>query len=363
MAKKDKQPELHEIEGVEIFRVGVWNGDKFTKADLDAMVDAFGKAGFQVPIKLGHEERSGDRAFGWIKTLKRVGDKLIADFMDVPESVFKVIRDRGFDAVSAEIFFNLKRAGQTFRRALKAVALLGAEIPAVAGLKPLREVAFDAGDYEAIETVTMHKETEAMADDKQVAELTAAKEKAETEVTEKDKALEASQAETAELKQKLEAAEKGKGEADAEIKALTAKGEASDKRIAAIEEDRRKERVDGKITKLLVPAMREHFTALYQIATGTEVKTFAIGDQKELVAEAVVDSLLGVVNDRAVKLFGENGGTSIDRPDGAANEDAGAEVHARVEKFQAEHKDTAYSVALAAVLAADPELKAAYAAS
>ena len=58
---------------------------------------------------------------------------------DLPDKLAAGIKDHRFDSVSPEIFFNLTRNGEKFRRALKAVALLGAEIPAVAGLKPLRE--------------------------------------------------------------------------------------------------------------------------------------------------------------------------------------------------------------------------------
>jgi hypothetical protein len=130
---------MAELKGVEIFRVGTWNGDKYTVADLDDMIDNFGRTGYRVPVKLGHAERSGDRAFGWVTALRRKGDKLIADFADIPDKVYDVVRERGYDGVSAEVYWNIKRNGRTFRRALKAVALLGAETPAVSDLAPLHD--------------------------------------------------------------------------------------------------------------------------------------------------------------------------------------------------------------------------------
>lgn len=133
--------DLHNLHGVEIFRTGTWNGDVYTVADLQEMVDAFPLVGYRPPIKLGHDEASGDRAYGWVTGLRRVGEKLLADFSDIPSAVYKIIKERGYDAVSAEIFFNLSRNGREFARALKAVALLGAETPGVAGLAPLRIVA------------------------------------------------------------------------------------------------------------------------------------------------------------------------------------------------------------------------------
>jgi len=48
----------HAIKGIEIFRVGTWNGDHYTTKDLDDMVDAFGRVGFQPPVILGHVKES-----------------------------------------------------------------------------------------------------------------------------------------------------------------------------------------------------------------------------------------------------------------------------------------------------------------
>ena len=131
---------MADINDVEIFRAGIWNGDRHTVADLDDMVDAFGKVGFLPPIKIGHADKSGGPAFGWIKSIKRVGNVLLADFMDISTQLLKMIKARAFDTVSAEIFWDVTRDGVKFRRVLKAVALLGAETPAVSGLAPLRTV-------------------------------------------------------------------------------------------------------------------------------------------------------------------------------------------------------------------------------
>ena len=131
---------MADISDVEIFRTGIWKGDRYTVADLDDMVDAFPLVGFRPPIKLGHLEKSGSPAFGWIRSIKRVGDVLLADFMDLSPQLLKMIKARAFDTVSAEIFWDVTRDGVKFRRVLKAVALLGAETPAVSGLAPLRTV-------------------------------------------------------------------------------------------------------------------------------------------------------------------------------------------------------------------------------
>ena len=147
-ARRRQMAELHTIRGVEIFAAGEHNGDRYTEKDLDAMVEAFRELDFKPALKVGHAEKPGTPAYGYIDNLRRVGSKLVADFIDVPREIYEQIKRRGFDRVSAEIWWNLRRAGKVFKRVLKAVALLGAEVPAVAGLKPLREVVHDLDECE-----------------------------------------------------------------------------------------------------------------------------------------------------------------------------------------------------------------------
>src|SRR3990167_788154 len=167
---------LHKLTDIEIFAAGTWNGDKYSVADLDHMVAAFDGVGYRPPVKLGHTDDPGAPAFGWVEKIWRVGNKLLANFMDLPTAVFIAIKNRRYDSVSSEIFWNLKRDAAVFPRALKAVALLGAGIPGVAGLKPLRE-AFNG----AVGDIHVYKLTpeEIMGkdDDKVAAELTAAQTK------------------------------------------------------------------------------------------------------------------------------------------------------------------------------------------
>lgn len=133
---------LFEILGVEIFSVGNHKGDDYTVQDLDTMVQAFGQLGFTPPLKDGHcTDTPGMPSLGWLKNLRRIGNKLVADFMDVPEIVYDAIKSRRYDRVSAEIYHNYKKQdGTIFSRAVKALSLLGADIPAVKDLRPLREI-------------------------------------------------------------------------------------------------------------------------------------------------------------------------------------------------------------------------------
>lgn len=139
---------MAEIRNVEILKTGTHKGLKFTRDDLDKIVDAFKALDFRPPVKLGHDDAPGAPAVGWVENVRRVGDKLVADFGDIPKRIHEMVRERMFDTVSSEVFVNLERSGKKFARALRAVALLGANIPAVPGLKPLREaqLAHEAGE-------------------------------------------------------------------------------------------------------------------------------------------------------------------------------------------------------------------------
>jgi cation transport regulator len=124
----------------EIFSVGVWNNDKYSERDLDDIVAHFSELrdSIKPPIKLGHTWKQGQPALGWVKDVKRVGKKLIATLSDVPKLVYDSIKAGRYKRVSSEIYWNFKsKAGKTYNYVLKAVALLGADIPAVDNLKDL----------------------------------------------------------------------------------------------------------------------------------------------------------------------------------------------------------------------------------
>lgn len=127
----------HSLEGVEIFASGKWKGDEYTDADLDAIVAAHNELDYAPPLKAGHRDEPGAPAIGWLANLRRQGSKLLADIVDMSSQAYEAIKNRAYDTVSSEIYWDLERKGKKYPRALKAVALLGADIPAVADLRPL----------------------------------------------------------------------------------------------------------------------------------------------------------------------------------------------------------------------------------
>lgn len=144
--KKKYVEQTFNLHGVEIFAVGTWNGDIYTEKDLDSMVEAFDQVGFKPPLKLGHnmeqekQWKDGQPAFGWVGKIYRRGKKLLADFVQLPRKIYEALKRGNYKQISSEIYWNLERNGRVFPRVLRAVALLGADIPAVSGLEAIENL-------------------------------------------------------------------------------------------------------------------------------------------------------------------------------------------------------------------------------
>lgn len=142
MPEIKNQEEMFIIENLPIFRTGKWNGDEYNENDLDEIVKSFEKIGKELKpfLKLGHDkeqaliQKDGLPAAGWIAELKRKGQVLYAKIINVPKKIKELIDNRAYGRVSAELFWNLKEGDKTYPRVLKAVALLGADTPAIGTL-------------------------------------------------------------------------------------------------------------------------------------------------------------------------------------------------------------------------------------
>lgn len=140
--------ETVDLKNVEIFATGTHNGQAYTRTDLDDMVAAFTalQGEYDPPVKLGHPEdqpaledvaEGSGPAFGWVSSLRRVGDKLVADFARVPRRLAELIEAGAYRYRSAEIWWDLDLGEKVYRRVLKAVAFLGDTMPAVRTLKDI----------------------------------------------------------------------------------------------------------------------------------------------------------------------------------------------------------------------------------
>jgi hypothetical protein len=139
------------IHDVEIFETGSWPGQgakgvTFGEAELDQIVASFNTLGLsgRVPLKLGHDgtdARVSDSApaLGWVESIKRAGNKLLADIKLTSDKLAEGIKSGAYKFVSIELLRNVVAHTRQIPWVLDAVALLGATPPAVGTLKSLAE--------------------------------------------------------------------------------------------------------------------------------------------------------------------------------------------------------------------------------
>lgn len=194
-------PDTVTIPSVEILRTGKYAGvlgglQSYTVADLDEMVEAFaammesGAATIRVVLKggeadipigrvtVGHNELAPTGAVlreapvvGRLDNVRRKGDALLADLVDLPaalaESIRKAYPDRSIEGFRLRVGA-LEVGRRKFKQAITSLALLGEHLPAVTGLADLPSVMAEAeGGYE-VDTPVVLAEGEAVIDEKAI---------------------------------------------------------------------------------------------------------------------------------------------------------------------------------------------------
>ena len=149
---KKKKKGTEGFSSVPIFKAGNWKGYNYTIADLDEIVkntNSLLNANLhEPPIKLGHEDgqeilqSDGMPNAGEVASIYRIGDQIFAEFVGVPNKVADLIKAKRYKKISAEIYnkFEHPKTGENIGKVLRAVALLGADIPAVKGLGDIHKL-------------------------------------------------------------------------------------------------------------------------------------------------------------------------------------------------------------------------------
>ncbi|MEW6708313.1 MAG: hypothetical protein AB1403_00690 [Candidatus Riflebacteria bacterium] len=119
---------------------------EFAVSDLETVARSYDPAVFQAPIVVGHP-KDNDPAFGWVKSLKAVGEKLIAEPERLVAQFAELVQQGIYKKVSASLFTpdhsSNPKPGEYY---LKHVGFLGAAAPGIPGLDPVNF----AADEEAI---------------------------------------------------------------------------------------------------------------------------------------------------------------------------------------------------------------------
>lgn len=153
-ALPEPQPsDAGEIPEMEIFRTGTHNGEPFDDKDLHEIATNYEALKHEVrpKLKITHREKQeslaglasyGDIIGVFVKKLEDGSSRLFARVANVPKQVMSWIQDRRFPERSIEIYPKLKLGTKAddkiYRNVLKAIALLGSEMPAVTGMAPIK---------------------------------------------------------------------------------------------------------------------------------------------------------------------------------------------------------------------------------
>lgn len=339
---------MAEIKGVEIMSVGRWNGHSIMLSTLENVVKGFeATREFALPVlKLGHNTEQellasdGLPAAGWVTNVYIQGKKLLADFQDIPEKIFKLIKNKAYRKVSVEIFQGYKFKGKEFNDLLGAVALLGADMPAMKNLNDIvalyssdtRQTFTNEENADTIKTkITMTPEITKVADNKtenqEVAEL-----RKQLADTKKDF--------TAQLDQV-------KNEKEETLKSFSSYKESTDKKLTDIQSERDQIKVknfclDMSKKDLIAPSMEPIIEALL---SNTDKKVFSVGEKKDLTAENLIENMLTLAKE--VYSINKEEKTKNVVPD---NKDGADKLNEEINKFMSDNPGTNYSQAYKHIL-------------
>jgi hypothetical protein len=146
MADTNGNLKTRELRDVEILRTGTFDGVEWTQEIMDHVVQKFNEGVAQIPIKVTEDgthdgapvKLPGGPALGWVDSLKRVGDKLLATFKQVPALVADLIASGPMKLKSVEGWKNFRTAdGVEHGRVLDGCLFFGQGLPAVHGLSDL----------------------------------------------------------------------------------------------------------------------------------------------------------------------------------------------------------------------------------
>lgn len=322
-------------DGIEIFRAGTHvsdSGDSYTFSDQDIahIAASYNPALREAPLTVGHPE-SDRPAYGWVRAVSAAGDTLKIDTHQVEPQFAEMVESSRFKKRSACFYPpNSPHNPTPGRWYLRHVAFLGAQPPAVAGLKDIQFQA-DAADGVRFSDggavpITTLPENDTM--DKELQEQ-----------------LDQAKADLAKAQADLASANQGKSVAEQE--AATAKAAAA-KFAEKSRSDRRAGFVafaDSQVTAgKLLPKDKDMAVAAMDALADVEPVQFSEGDTTRKVAH--VQWLQELISNAPSQVnFGEFAPGRVAPAAGAAKGKSDAEIDAAARQYASQHK-VAYSDAL-----------------
>jgi hypothetical protein len=328
-------------DGIEIFRAGRHIDDQgtahqFSEADLNGMAASYDPALREAPLTVGHPENNLP-AYGWVKSVARNSDGMLVMSPHQVEPQFAEMVQAGrFKKRSASFYPpaapNNPTPGKWY---LRHVAFLGAQPPAVAGLKDIQFSTADAtadGAVSFSESVTaapaftppVHQEKPTMTPEEMQAQIDAANKK------------------TADANAAREAAEKKANEATTQLASFaeSAKTQRNAGHVSFAEGEVKAGR--------LLPKDKGAAVAVLNLLAESQPVEFSEGDSTKKVTP--VEWLKGLIaNAKPVVSFGEHAPGAGHQPGaGSSKGKTDAEIDTDAKAYARQNK-VSYAEALSAV--------------
>lgn len=333
----------------EIFAVGTWNKVwKFSLKDLKDIAANFSalSENHKVPLKLGHNDQQpftdGQPALGWVTKVWVEGEKLMARFENVPNVIKQAFSQKMYRHVSVELDIDVEHKGKKYKYVLSAVALLGADTPAVNTLADLSTY-LDGGERLA---ASRREVFSAVSGSREVST------EGDKEMTEEQMNTAIAKAvadQTAQFAKTSEESAKVKAENEA-LKASLLKRDGEDK---AAKVKMHRESLTAKLeqavkNKVFTPAQRE-----------SAIKFMKMNEDSvlDLTADTVDEYIK--INGGKVRMSNEQGHQTQQQSSGTS-QDAGAELTAIAKKLQAENAHLTFATARNRAMEGNPELARAW---
>lgn len=116
---------------LEVFRSGDYGAKgRWDEAALDRIASGYDPTLHEAPVTLDHAQNGP--ALGWVHSVRRVGDRLVARLHRLNERLVSLVREGLYKKRSVELYPSFAAAGEG--PYLKAVSFLGAAPPEVKGL-------------------------------------------------------------------------------------------------------------------------------------------------------------------------------------------------------------------------------------
>ena len=336
--------------GIEIFRAGTHRDDAgnthtFTRAQLQEMAASYNAALREAPLTVGHP-KDNLPAYGWVQRVYvNEAGNLAIDPHQVDPAFAEMVKGGRFKKRSASFYPPGAPHNPTPGRwYLRHVAFLGAQPPAVAGLKDIGFAEF--GDL--TEAVSFSDPASAAAP------APATTQPQEHPMSDADKA------ELERLRAKSKADEEARAKAEAELRAANERAEAAQRQAASFAEKAAAERRAGfvsfaeaeiKAGRLLPKDKNTAIAVLETLAAASAPLSFSEGATTTQVTPLEMCAWLqGHMSSRTAAVsFGEMAGGAHDAAAFDARGKSDAEIDQAARRYQAEHPAVSYAEALTAV--------------